>query len=212
MVAAMQSAGSLGTMMRLSESIASIQGPAVDTALIRSNINSSLIHTPTFAPQLGVLPSARTNARQQVEDPIRARMLDSYDVLVELEQSMRRFIRRSLEGEVGPKWWLQRVPNTIQANCMLNRTKLEGEAATGDLIDYAYVDDYRAIIMRKDNWEQIFETVFGSKVQTEACFEWCAKARTHIGHSRPLDDRIYTDFIFGARRLIAAIKERIADN
>lgn len=204
LLGSMQGIGSLGTMARLSQSLAAMKGPAIDFALISSRINSPMIHTPTFVPALPSQPPVRR--LPSPEKATQARMLDAYDVLVQLEQSMRQAIENRLAAKVGPGWWRQRIPEQIKAACQLSQSKAASANDGRSLIEYAYVDDYRAIILRKDNWTEVFEAIFGNAVQTDACFQWCAAARVEIAHARPLTDRLYADFIFGARRLIAAIQ------
>jgi hypothetical protein len=196
--------GSLATMIRASQSMASRTGPAVDMALISSRINSAMIHTPTFVP---VLPASRPpRLLPSPEEATRARMVDAYDVLVQLEQSMRQVVESELFAKAGANWWKQHVPEQIRTACQLNKSRAASAGDGRSLIEYAYVHDYRAIIMKKDNWSEVFQPIFGSATQTEACFEWCGAARVEIAHARPLTDQLYSDFIFGARRLISAIK------
>lgn len=122
-----------------------------------------------------------------------------------LEQALRRAIARHLGAHVGAGWWKQRVPETIRSSCKLSQTKAGGEGRP--FIDYAHVGEYRDIMLRADNWREVFEPIFGSKVQVEAYFEWCTEARVEIGHSRPLRNELWTAFNFAARRLIAGFEE-----
>jgi hypothetical protein len=197
--------GMAGMIADISQSFASVNALAVDRALLKSGINSALIHTPTYVPPRVALPSAIVAATPFTEAAERDRMLNAYDVLVRLEQALRRFIARRLEEHAGSGWRKQRVPAPVQTNCQLSRAG----AAKGEdkpLIDYAHMGEYRDIILRRDNWREVFQPVFGSKAQVEAFFEWCTEARIEIGHSRPLENDLWTAFNFAARRLIAAVE------
>lgn len=205
MLNSLATSGSLATIIQASQSMASIRGSALDMALMSSRINSAMIHTPTFVPPLLLVSTPRRRLLSP-EQATQARMLDAYDVLVKLERSLRQLIQNRLSAKIGPAWWTQRVPQAIRAACQLSHSKAASANDGRSLIEYAYVDDYRAIILRKDNWNEVFRDVFVNDIQTQACFQWCATARVEIAHTRPLKDQVYADFIFGARRLIAAIQ------
>jgi hypothetical protein len=197
--------GLAGLIADVSRGLASVNVVAVDSALFRSGINSALIHTPSYVPPRLALPGAVVIAPPSPALAERQRMLNAYDVLVRFEQAMRQFIAYRLGEIAGPSWWKQRVPESVRANCHLSRAA----ATLGEdkpLIEYAHVGEYRDIILRADNWREVFQRVFRSKAQVEACFEWCTAARVEIGHSRPLPNDLWTAFNFAARWLIAAIE------
>jgi hypothetical protein len=197
--------GMAGMIADISRSSASVNAFAVDSALLNSGINSSLIHTPTYVLPRIALPSAIVADPPSPEAAERERMRNAYDVLVTLEQALRRFIAQRLEEHAGPGWWRQRVPESIRANCQLSRTAAtKGEDRP--LIDYAHMGEYRDIILKRDNWREVSQPVFGSRAQVEAFFEWCTQARVEIGHSRPLANDLWIAFNFAARRLIAAVE------
>lgn len=197
--------GMAGMIADISRSFASVSALAVDSALLSSGINSALIHTPSYVPPRLAVPSASLTSPPTPELAERQRMLNAYDVLVRFEQAMRRFISERLNGAVGPGWWKQRVPEPVRANCQLSQARAtKGEDKP--LIEYAQVGEYRDIILKADNWREVFAPIFGSKAQVEACFEWCTAARVEIGHSRPLPNDLWTAFNFATRWFIAAVE------
>jgi hypothetical protein len=176
----------------------------LDDSLIRSGINTALIHTPTYAPQSPAIK--REPSKLELEQ---RRLSDALDALVKFEVATRELIRSRLMATTsGLKWWKQRVPKDVIDNC--EKTKQAKEKPGGishHAIYYAYPDDYLKIITRNDNWLACFQEVFKSKNAVQACFQWIATARPAVAHARPLGDSDYANFMFSVSWVIRAINE-----
>jgi hypothetical protein len=138
--------------------------PFLSDALIAAGINTSLLHSPTYTlPPIEAIESA-----EEVEPRARRaeqrRLVDAYDALSYLELTLRELIESKLRELHGRNWWERGVPETIRNGCEMR--KRGKEASTGrshHAITYAYVDDYRAIILKGDNWRQLFSTSFPTR-------------------------------------------------
>jgi hypothetical protein len=176
---------------------------ALDHSLIRSGIDTATIHTPAFAPT-----SPAVKPRPSQGDLDRRRLLDAFDSLLKFESEMRDLISKRLSAVVGIKWWKQRVPGGVVAECQTRKDEKErpGSGVSHHPIFYAYPDDYRKIILRQDNWDECFEQVFKHKIEVDAFFLWIGAARPEIAHARPLDDATFAKFTTSVRWIINAIK------
>jgi hypothetical protein len=173
---------------------------ALDDVLATAGFNSRLVHTP------GYVPSVRSQTKPTQRELDERRLTDAFDSLVKLEFDLRELISDKLAAVAGSSWWSQRVPRAVQEGCATRKADKEKPGRPiNDPIAYAYPDDYRAILMRKDNWRECFQSVFVNPTDTEACFNWVSIARAEVAHVRPLDDETFTSFIFAARRLCTAI-------
>lgn len=168
-----------------------------------SGLESPLTHTPTFRP-------VRAKPTESREDAGRRRALADYDMLFQLEESLRNHIKMQLEAVRGAQWWKQAVPQAVRDSCEQRKAERESNGgASNHPIAYAWVDDYRAIVLRNDNWRDCFEAVFGNKLETEVCFIWIGRARPDIGHARALRDETRTEFIVAVNRLLRSIERAI---
>jgi hypothetical protein len=176
---------------------------ALDQSLIRSGIDTATIHTPAFAPSP---PAAKPKLSQAELD--QRRLLDACDSLLKFEFEIRDLISKRLSAVAGTKWWKQRVPGGVIEECQNRKDEKErpGSGVSHHPILYAYPDDYRKIILRKENWEECFEQVFKSKIEVDAFFLWIGAARPEIAHARPMNDAVFTKFMTSVRWIINAIE------
>lgn len=190
-----------------SMAIAKLPSWVLDDSLIRSGINTPIIHTPTYVPR-----SPATDRAPSQSELNRRRLLDAFDALLKFENAARDVIARQLAAtSSGSKWWKQRVPKDVIDNC--EKRKQEKEKSGGishDAIHYAYPDDYLKIITRNDNWNECFQIIFGTKNGVISCFYWIGVARPEIAHVRPLKNADYANFMFAVSWVIRAIKGEAA--
>ncbi len=175
----------------------------LDDSLIRSGINTAMIHTPAYAPRS---PAIWREPSQSELD--QRRLSDAFDALVKFEFAIRELIRARLMATTsGPKWWKQRVPKDVIDNCEEKKLAKEKPGRIShQAIYYAYPDDYLKIVTRNDNWQECFQDVFKSKPQVQACFHWIGTARPEVAHARPLQDSDFGNFMFSVSWVIRAIK------
>lgn len=162
-------------------------------------LDGPMVHTSRYVPPaLAPAPSA--------EDVRSERRQAAYDMLYRVEDALRQLIVHKLEGFAGSAWWKSRVPDAVQAGCADRKADRERKSRQ-DLhpVEYAWVDEYRQIVMRRDNWRDCFKAVFGHKEDTETFFRWLAAARVDIGHVRDLTDEDYSRFVLAVNSVIRSI-------
>ena len=77
----------------------------------------------------------------------------------------------------------------------------------GPLIDYSGFTDYKAIIERHDNWQDVFRHVFARQEDVRESFQRLFPVRICTMHSRrvTLDDQLY--LVAKTKRLLRAIRK-----
>ncbi len=181
--------------------------PFLSNALIASNINSPIIHSPTYEILPISIPNTEEGLAESAKDAHRRRLVDAYDILSNLELSLREFIEASLSEIHQGSWWKRAVPEDVRKDCEQRKAEKEKpKGASHHPLSYAYVHDYRKIIMRGDNWKQVFSKVFDNKTELEASFNWVSNVRDAVAHTRPISDDDYLMFTAGAHWLQSRIK------
>ena len=186
--------------------------PLFTNALITSGLNSPILHSPTYVlPDLQ--PIRPEDPKPSNEDLTRQRLVGDYDILSQLEQSLRDVIEVKLRELHSEHWWKQGIPPDVGQGCEDRKNKKEKPTdALYHPIYYAYIDDYRKIIMRRDNWRQAFSQIFGNQTELEACFIWVGNVRDPIAHIRPISDEDHFMFVAGARWIQTRIKQQADKN
>jgi hypothetical protein len=186
---------------RIVEQITQVQlpEPYLSSALIASGLNSPILHSPSYTiPELEPIFDEEIESR--AEDAQRRRLVEGYDILSQLEQSLRGLIEVKLRELHGDHWWRRGVPEDVRIGCRERKSeKEEPLEVSHHPIYYAYVHDYEKIIVRRDNWSQVFSAVFGAKNELEASFAWVGRVRDSIAHTRPVSDDDYLMFMAGTR-------------
>lgn len=184
--------------------------PFLSDNLIKSGLNSSYVHSPTYeAPDLQLPPSLQ-EIPEYADAAERERLRDAYDVLMNLELGLRGFIEQKLVNLNGPKWWRQRVPGTVCDECEgRKRDKEKPHGPSHDPISYAHVHDLKVMIVRKDNWREVFQAYFIDKKQIELMFDWVSAVRDSVAHYRPIDDMEYQQFLVAANVIRRGIDRAI---
>jgi hypothetical protein len=112
-----------------------------------------------------------------------ADMAPHYETFYALENSIRRIVAESLDGECGDDWWNSgRVPQNIKAEAE-NRHKREVDSGMTprsiDLIDYTTFGELGDVI--KSNWD-LFGAIFSSKKAVEKIMASLNSLRAPIAH------------------------------
>jgi hypothetical protein len=176
---------------------AGLSEPSFSNALYLSGLNSALIHSPNY-----------TISEVKMEEVERRRLVEGYDILSFLELSLRNLISDRLSVIYGDIWWKRGVPEDIREGWNGRKLRKEITAKVSyHFIYYAFIDDYRKIITKNDNWNMAFSEVFGNKSELETCFSWVGNVRDSIAHTRPVPDDSYLMFIAGARWIQLRVKK-----
>lgn len=132
----------------------------------------------------------------------------AYDCIQRLEIQLRLFIETKMFAAFGDKWMVRQLPSG-----MLDRLREKQEAAVkaGEpscpLMDYADFTEYRGIIERKDNWEQVFKSLFGRKEDICESFQRLYPVRIATMHARIItqDDELLLQV--ESRRILKVISK-----
>ncbi len=179
--------------------------------MVLSGLNSPLVHTPTYIfPKIEPVRK-KEELQRRAEDAVQRRLVDAYDILSQLELSLRNLIEIKLREMYGDRWWKHGVPETVRRECEERKHREETPFEAGHHpIHYAYLGHCKDIIMRGDNWKAGFSAVFGKRTEFEVFIDWVQKVRLPIGHSRPISDDNYLYFTASARWLQTAIDRAIS--
>ncbi len=126
--------------------------------------------------------------------------------LVDFERKLRKFIDQKMTSVFGKDWAKQRLPEGILDQWKKNKATREKHSNSDDpLIDFSDFTHYLVIIVRNDNWKEVFESYFQRKETVQESFFRLYPVRNCVMHSRPInqDDEL---FLFAElRRLLRAI-------
>ena len=131
----------------------------------------------------------------------------AHDKLQRFETQIRKFIDVKMRAAFGRDWIKNQVPGEIRQQWLhkQQKDKDNGEPER-PLIDYADFTDYVPIITRKDNWEIVFQPIFGRKTSVQESFQRLYPIRICTMHARLItqDDELY--LYVETKRILAAIR------
>ena len=130
----------------------------------------------------------------------------AHDRLQRFETQIRRFIDERMTKVFGTNWIKRQVPGDIRQSWLEKEQKAkEVGGSQYPLIAYADFTEYVPIIIRKDNWIEVFEAVFGRKASVEESFRRLYPIRICTMHSRAItqDDELY--LLVETKRILTAI-------
>ena len=119
---------------------------------------------------------------------------EAHDRLQRFETHVRRFIHRMMTKAWGEGWTRHRVPGQMHKEWKDKRDKaLASGEPEKPLIAYADFTDYEQIIVRNDNWKEVFESVFQRKTSVQESLWRLYPIRICTMHSRTItqDDEIF---------------------
>lgn len=180
--------------------------PFLSDTMRLSGLNSPILHTPAY-----IIPKVEPVHKQEelprrAEEAMQRRLVDSYDILSQLELSLRTLIEIKLREVYSDHWWKRGVPESVRTECEDRKRREEKPFEAGQHpIHYTYLGHCKDIIMRGDNWKQCFSAVFEKKTEFEVFIDWVQKVRPAIGHPRPISDDAYLLFTASARWIQIAI-------
>ena len=130
----------------------------------------------------------------------------AHDRLQRFETQIRRFIDERMTKGFGTNWIKRQVPRDIRQSWLEKEQKAREEGGgQHPLIDYADFTDYVPIIIRRDNWAEVFEDVFRRKTSVQESFQRLYPIRICTMHSRAItqDDELY--LFVETKHILAAI-------
>ena len=138
-----------------------------------------------------------------------ARTKAAYGQILRFETYIRQFIERTMQADFGKDWIKQRVPPDIQSAWSKKKAMATDRGEPEHpLIDYADFTDYEKIILRKDNWRDVFAVIFTRRTLVQESFQRLYPIRVRTMHTRlvTLDDVLY--LYVETKHLLSAMASR----
>ena len=130
----------------------------------------------------------------------------AHNRLQRFETHIRRFIERQLREVTGDNWMKERVPPQILEDWQAKQRRAR-DSGEPDRPAIAYADftHYEQIILRKDNWQDVFAPVFTRRTLVQESFQRLYPIRVCAMHARIItqDDELYLHV--ETKRLLASI-------
>lgn len=112
-------------------------------------------------------------------------------LLDKFETALRLFVSDKIEENVGPNWWKARVPSAIREDCGIRKGKEESQRfprlkRVDDLIHYTNLGELKDIIVRGNNFREIFQHYFGNSANISTRISELIGYRNPSAHNRPV--------------------------
>ena len=147
------------------------------------------------------------------EQSLRNRMQDAHGLLWRLERDLREFIELVMTGRYGQDWPRKRLPGnpipqtnrTMYDSWIYKCSKAPKQAGGVRLIDYADFTDYEPIIVKGDNWTEVFEAYFHNKQSLIESLRRLYPVRVETMHGRSISKIEFTFTNAEVIRLLVAL-------
>ncbi len=110
--------------------------------------------------------------------------LEIFNLIDNFETEFRRFIRKKLQEHYGEDWWEKGIDKDIRGRCERRQREELKKGRKVNLLDCLEFPHYGYILTRKENWEQVFSTVFRSSDKVMARLTVLRDWRGPVYHSR----------------------------
>jgi hypothetical protein len=180
----------------------------VDDGLIDGN-NAATVETLIESGVVeGRLTRAGTMTAVIEAGPIKLRIIASrtkssaFIAITDFEIALRAFVSAKLKVVAGPNWFKERVPGDVIGRAKNRRREaLRAGEVHLPLIHYTDLGDLIGVILRKDNWSELFEAVFGHAEWLRVDLERLNAHRRPTMHARPIEPVQLCEIVFTIRRL-----------
>ncbi|MEA4856151.1 Swt1 family HEPN domain-containing protein [Solidesulfovibrio sp.] len=138
-----------------------------------------------------------------------SRTQQAYVKLQDFETQIRQFIVATMSAVFGENWMKRQLPDGMLQQWKDKRDRAIKSGQTQcELIEYADFSDYKLIIERRDNWNQVFKSIFMRREDICESFIRIHPVRIATMHSRiiTLDDELL--LLVETKRVLKAIKAR----
>ena len=131
-------------------------------------------------------------------------------IVNQLEQHVRQFMVRLLQGLAGATWLQQRVPGQVRLRWEERKARDQAKGQRVFALEqYADFSDFADIFGEKRNWAEVFEVVFHDKMAMQVSFRRLNPVRNHVMHSRPLGTSEVLDLVAESSRIFHAIGVKV---
>ncbi len=129
----------------------------------------------------------------------------AHNWLLRFETQLRRFIDERMRAAFGEKWPQHRLPNGFYERWIEKHSKAGARASEVPLIAFADFTEYLAIIVRRDNWREVFAPYFEREEAVRESFQRLYPIRLDTMHARLIttDDELF--LYVEVRRIMQAI-------
>ena len=189
-----------------------------DEAALRAGLNPELIAFPrTTYPRVRFSAGFRLSftsvpVPQAIEELDAGAMFNPrhWQILNELEQRLRQVVERRLKNLSGSNWGKQRVPQTVRERWLVRQQedRTDGRPVYAD-IQYADFMDLAHVITRRDNWREVFQSIFVDRNDIAVSLRRLHPVRKALAHSRPLGRADVLILVSEATRIFRALGMRI---
>jgi hypothetical protein len=130
--------------------------------------------------------------------------IDAHRAIVSFERRLRAFVAEKLEAHAGSKWFKQRVHGDIHLKAKATR---EAALRLGEqpaaLIDYTEFGELKEIVLQRNNWDDVFGSVFINRERFDQDMITLLAIRRPTAHARVVDATQMVEALFVMRRLDA---------
>ena len=127
-------------------------------------------------------------------------------LLTNIEQHLRVTIEKNLTELSGSNWIRQRVPYDIRERWKQRQEEdRRKDRPVYGLIYYADFMDLASIIIRRDNWKEMFKSIFKSENEINISLKRLHPIRKSIAHSRPLSKDDILTLASEANQILSAL-------
>ena len=130
----------------------------------------------------------------------------AHDRLQRFETKLRHFINKIMTEAFGKDWIKHRAPGDLRQAWLDKKQKDQnGGEREHPLFSYADFTDYLTIIIRKDNWNEVFKPYFRRRESVQESFQRLYPIRICTMHARLItqDDELY--LLVETKRILKAI-------
>ncbi|MGB7291273.1 MAG: hypothetical protein WBD99_03790 [Thermodesulfobacteriota bacterium] len=121
------------------------------------------------------------------EEIVKERMIGAYDILYSFENGIREWLNGVMTDKFGPNWTKLRVHPDVRKDWTRKREEaLRNGEEEKPLLWYADFADYKDIIVRKDNWRDVFSSIFRNQMAIQESFRRLNLIRICTMHTRVL--------------------------
>lgn len=132
---------------------------------------------------------------------------DIFELVGSIETALRRLITDKLSEAAGPKWFKQRVPGPIFGKAKETRERaLKAGEQNAPLIEFLTLGELMEIVLRTDNWDEVFEPIFRNREWFKRDIEVIGVARNPNAHYRANDSLRLTEAMIVWQRLSSYIE------
>ncbi len=128
--------------------------------------------------------------------------IDAYRGVLAFERRLREFLAEKLLAHAGPKWFKQRVDQGVFAKAKgVRESALKSGEQSSALINYTELGELKDVILRKDNWEQVFEVIFVNRQRFDHDMLTLMAVRRPAAHARMVDSTQMLEALLVMKRL-----------